>query len=63
MIQPKNKTKDSLLSKTKTCQTIFSQIHRKSEETIEFSVNKSGKHFFSIHLYRFKVLGCYDYQI
>ena len=36
MIQPKNETGDLLLSKTKNCETLIKQTHRKPEETIEF---------------------------
>ena len=40
MIQPKNQTEDLLLAKTKNCQTLIKQTHRKAEETLEFKMIK-----------------------
>ena len=45
MIQPKNYTEDLLLSKTKNCETLIEQTHRKSEETLEFKMKKSRETF------------------
>ena len=40
MIQPKNETKDLLLSITNNCETLIQQTHRKAEETLEFKMIK-----------------------
>ena len=40
MIQPKNETDDLLLSKTKNCETLIHQTHRKPEETLEYKMFK-----------------------
>ena len=32
MIQPKNETQDLLLPKTKNCETLIEQTHRKAED-------------------------------
>ena len=45
MIQPKNRTKDLLLSITKNCQTLIEQTHRKAEETLEFKMIKPRETF------------------
>ena len=45
MIQPKNETKDLLLSNTKNCETLFEQTHRKAEETFEFKMIKPRETF------------------
>ena len=45
MIRPKNETEDLLLSRTKNCETLIEQTHRKAEETWEFKMNKSGELF------------------
>ena len=45
MIRPKNETEVLLLSKTKNCETLIEQTHRKAEETIEFKMNKSRETF------------------
>ena len=45
MITPKNKTEDFLLSKTKNCETLIRQTHRKAEETLEFKMNRSKETF------------------
>ena len=45
MIQPKNETKDLLLSKTKDCKTFIKQTHRKAEEILEFNVTKPRESF------------------
>ena len=45
MIRPKNETEDLLLSITKNCETLIEQTHRKTEETLEFKMNKSRELF------------------
>ena len=45
IIRPKIQTEDLLLSITKNCETIIEQTHRKSEETLEFRLQKSKKVF------------------
>ena len=45
MIQPKNETESSLLSLIKNCESLIKQIHRKSEETLEFKMNKPRETF------------------
>ena len=45
MIRPKNETENLLLSITKNCETLIEQTHRKSEETLEFKMNKSRESF------------------
>ena len=45
MIQPKNETRDLLLSITKNCEKFIDQTHRKPEETLEFKLTKSGEMF------------------
>ena len=45
VIRPKKETEYLLLSKTKNCETLIKQIHRKAEETLEFKVNKSKETF------------------
>ena len=45
MIRPKNQTEDLILSKTKNCETLIEQTHRKAEETLEFKMNKSKETF------------------
>ena len=45
MIRPKNGTEDFLLSKTKNCETLIEQTHRKPEETLEFKKIKPRKIF------------------
>ena len=45
MIRPKNETEDLLLSKTKNCQTLIEQTHRKAEETLEFKMTKPKETF------------------
>ena len=44
-IQPKNKTEGSLLSITKSCETLIEQTHRKAEETLEFKMIKPRETF------------------
>ena len=41
IIRPKNETENLLLSITKNCETLIQHTHRKSEETLEFKMNKS----------------------
>ena len=45
MIRPKNETEDLLLSKTKNCETLIEQTHRKPEETLEFKMTKPTETF------------------
>ena len=45
MIQPKNETENLLLSKTKNCEKLVEQTHRKPEETLEFKMLKSKEIF------------------
>ena len=45
MIQPKNETKNLLLSITKNCETLVEQTHRKPEETLEFKMTKPREIF------------------
>ena len=45
MIRPKNETENLLLSITKNCETLIKQTHRKTEETLEFKMNKSRETF------------------
>ena len=45
MIRPKNETENLLLSKTKSCETLVKQTHRKAEETLEVELTKSRKRF------------------
>ena len=45
MIRPKNETEDLLLSITKNCETLIDQFHRKTEETLEFKMDKSRETF------------------
>ena len=45
MIRPKNETEDLLISTTKNCETLIEQTHRKTEETLEFKMNKSREIF------------------
>ena len=49
MIKPKNETEDLLLSITKNCETLIEQTHRKPEETLEFKMIQSRKHFILHH--------------
>ena len=45
MIRPKTQTENVLLSITKNCETLIEQTLRKSEETLEFKMNKSRESF------------------
>ena len=45
MIRPKNETEDLLLSRTKNCETLIEQTHRKAEETLEFKMIKPRETF------------------
>ena len=45
MIRPKTQTENLLLSIAKNCETLIEQTHRKSEETLEFKMNKSRDSF------------------
>ena len=40
MIQPKNETEDLLLSRTKNCEILMEQTHKKAEETLEIKMTK-----------------------
>ena len=43
MVQPKDETKDLIISKTENCETLIKQTHRKAEETFEFKLIKPRK--------------------
>ena len=58
MVQPKNQTQDLLLSITKNCEKLVEQTHRKPEETLEFKMIKSKKHFILTYQYKLKETGC-----
>ena len=45
MIRPKNETENLLLSITKICETLIEQTHQKTEQTLEFKMNKSRETF------------------
>ena len=45
MIRLKNDTEDFLLSVTRNCETLIKQTHRKTEETLEFKLNKPREAF------------------
>ena len=45
MIQPKNETKDLIISLTKNCEKLIEQTYRISEETLESKRNKSRNTF------------------
>ena len=45
MIRPKNETEDLLLSKTKNCETLIQQTHRRPENTLEFKMIKPRETF------------------
>ena len=45
MTRPKNETEDLLLSKTKNCETLIEQTHRKAEETLVFKMTKPRETF------------------
>ena len=45
MIRPKTETEDLLLSKTKNCEKLIEQTHRKAEQTLEFKLTKSRETF------------------
>ena len=45
MVRPKNETEDLLLSKTKNCEMLIEQTHRKAEETLEFKMTKPRETF------------------
>ena len=45
MIRPINETEDLQLSITKNCESLIEQTHRKTEETLEFKLNKSREAF------------------
>ena len=45
MITPKNEIEALLLSITKNYETLIEQTHRKTEETLEFKLNRSKKTF------------------
>ena len=60
MIKPKNETEDLLLSITKNCETLIEQTHRKPEETLEFKMIQSRKHFILHHQSWLKEIGWLD---
>ena len=45
MIRPKNDTEDLLHSKSKNCETLFEQTHKKAEESVEFKMVKARETF------------------
>ena len=45
MIRPINETEDLQLSTTKNCESLIEQTHRKTEETLEFKLNKPREAF------------------
>ena len=45
MVQPKIKTEDFLLLKTKNCETLIKRTHRKTEETLDSSESNQEKLF------------------
>ena len=45
MIQPRNETKNLILSITKNCETLVIQTHREPEETLEFKMHKPRETF------------------
>ena len=45
MIRSKNEIEDVLLLKTKTCETLIEQTHRKPQEILEFKPTKTRKNF------------------
>ena len=45
MIRSKNETEDLLLSKTKNCETLIKQTHRKAQETLKFKMTKPKETF------------------
>ena len=47
MIHPKKQTEDLFISKTKNCETLFHQTHRKAEETFELKMIKPKQTFHS----------------
>ena len=44
-IQPKNEAEDLLLSITKNCETPIEQVHRETEETLDFKTTKPRETF------------------
>ena len=46
IIPPKNETEDILLSRTRNCETLIKQTHRKSEDILEFKFSKPSEFFF-----------------
>ena len=66
MIQPKNKTKDLLLSITKNCETLIHQTHRKPAGTLEFKMIKPRETFHfkpSIHIKGDWMIGLTDLEV
>ena len=47
MIRVENETEGFLLSKTKNCETLIQQTHRKTEETLKFKIIKARDTFHS----------------
>ena len=45
MNRPKNETEDLLLSKTKNCEKLIEQTHRKTREVLEFKLIKPRETF------------------
>ena len=66
MIQTKTETEDILLSKTKNCETLIDQLHRKPEETLEFKKIKPKEIFHfkpPIHIKRDWMIGLTDLEV
>ena len=66
MIRPKNETEDLLLSKTKKCETLIEQTHRKPEETLEFKMIRTREAFHfqqPIHIKGDWMLGLTDLEV
>ena len=45
MIRPRNENEDFLLSRTKNCDRLMEQVHRKAEEILEYKNFKSKETF------------------
>ena len=45
IIRPKNETEDLLVSVTKNCETLIKQNITKSQEVLEFKINRSKQTF------------------
>ena len=56
--QPKNKTKDLLLSITTKCEVLIEQTHRKAKKTMEFKLAKQRETFHFKARIQLKDFGC-----